>query len=76
MIFSSHILSEVEAIASRVIIINRGKIVADEPIKELRHLAEEEVQLTVEFEKEGFVTEKMQEWEGVKSWKFIQPPLL
>ena len=35
IIFSSHILSEVQAICDRVIIINNGKIVADAPTMEL-----------------------------------------
>ena len=35
IIFSSHILSEVQAICDRVIIINNGKIVADAPTIEL-----------------------------------------
>ena len=35
IIFSSHILSEVQAICDRVIIINHGKIVADAPTLEL-----------------------------------------
>ncbi len=33
---SSHILSEVESVASRVIIVNAGRIVVDEPIAELQ----------------------------------------
>lgn len=36
VLFSSHILQEVEAICDRVIIINKGKIVADENLAELR----------------------------------------
>ncbi len=35
MLFSSHILSEVEAVADRVVIIHRGKLIADTPIGEL-----------------------------------------
>ena len=35
IIFSSHILSEVQAICDRVIIINNGKLVADAPTIEL-----------------------------------------
>jgi ABC-2 type transport system ATP-binding protein len=35
VIFSTHILQEVQAICERVIIINRGKIVADSPVKDL-----------------------------------------
>ncbi len=36
VLFSSHILQEVEAICDRVIIINKGKIVADERLAELQ----------------------------------------
>lgn len=36
VILSTHILSEVQAACNRVIIINRGKIVADGPIEELQ----------------------------------------
>ena len=36
VLFSTHILPEVEALCSRVIIINRGKIVADGPLADLR----------------------------------------
>ena len=36
VLFSSHILSEVEAICNRIIIINRGQLVADDTIKNLQ----------------------------------------
>ncbi len=36
VIFSSHIMQEVEAVCSRVVIINKGKIVADGAISELK----------------------------------------
>ncbi|GMV78191.1 MAG: gliding motility-associated ABC transporter ATP-binding subunit GldA [Chitinophagaceae bacterium] len=37
VLFSSHILQEVEAICSRVIIINKGKIVADDTLENLKN---------------------------------------
>ncbi|HUC81863.1 MAG TPA: gliding motility-associated ABC transporter ATP-binding subunit GldA [Flavisolibacter sp.] len=37
VLFSSHILQEVEAICDRVIIINKGKIVADDKLSNLQH---------------------------------------
>ena len=43
IIFSSHILSEVQAICDRVIIINNGKIVADAPTFELSSRVENNV---------------------------------
>jgi ABC-2 type transport system ATP-binding protein len=36
VLFSSHILQEVEAICDRVIIINKGKLVADSPLAKLQ----------------------------------------
>lgn len=36
VLFSSHILQEVEAICERVVIINKGKLVADSPLEQLR----------------------------------------
>jgi ABC-2 type transport system ATP-binding protein len=37
VLFSSHILQEVEAICDRVVIINKGKLVADNSLNQLRH---------------------------------------
>ncbi len=36
VLFSSHIMQEVEAICDRVVVINRGRIVADSPLADLR----------------------------------------
>jgi ABC-2 type transport system ATP-binding protein len=36
VLFSTHIMQEVEAICDRVVIINRGRIVADSPLNQLR----------------------------------------
>src|SRR3984885_7271494 len=36
ILFSSHILQEVEALCDRVVIINKGKLVADSPLSQLR----------------------------------------
>ena len=36
VLFSSHILQEVEALCDRVIIINKGKLIADSPLSQLR----------------------------------------
>jgi ABC-2 type transport system ATP-binding protein len=38
IIYSSHILEVVEKICTRVVIIDRGKIVADDSVKHLSHL--------------------------------------
>lgn len=43
VLFSSHILQEVEAICDRVIIINKGKLVADDQLSKLQRAASSDV---------------------------------
>ncbi len=66
VIFSSHILSEVEAISDRVIIINRGKLVADEPIDQLRTRLDAENSLQFRVNKGGFSLNSIQQSTGVQ----------
>ena len=73
VIFSSHILSEVEFISNRVIIINKGQIVADHPTSQLSSLAEDSIQLVLEVEEEGFDIKPIQGWEGVKNVEVLTP---
>ncbi|MEM6260921.1 MAG: gliding motility-associated ABC transporter ATP-binding subunit GldA [Bacteroidota bacterium] len=54
VIFSSHILSEVEAIANRIIIINKGEIVADSEGQDLQQMVGGTHQLHLEFATSGF----------------------
>lgn len=49
VIFSTHIMQEVQALCDRVVIINRGKIVADDPIEALQHRVRGESVVTIEF---------------------------
>ena len=49
VLFSSHILQEVEAICDRVIIINKGKIVADDTVGNLQNANENNHTIFVEF---------------------------
>ena len=51
IIFSTHIMQEVQAVCDRVIIINKGKIVANEKPDNLQNLLSKEVLIEVEFEK-------------------------
>jgi ABC-2 type transport system ATP-binding protein len=73
VIFSSHILSEVEAIADRVIIINQGRIVADEPTGQLRERAVDEFVIQLEVAQPGFDPERLLGWEGVKQVETLTP---
>jgi len=49
VIFSTHIMQEVQALCDRVVIINKGAIVADDPIAELKNRVKSESVVTVEF---------------------------
>lgn len=50
VILSTHILQEVETTADRIVIINRGRIVGDGTIDELRHRAKDAERMTVSVE--------------------------
>ncbi|MDB5227740.1 MAG: gliding motility-associated transporter ATP-binding subunit GldA [Bacteroidota bacterium] len=50
IIFSTHIMQEVQAVCDRVIIINKGKLVADDKPENLQQLLGEEILIEVEFE--------------------------
>ncbi len=50
VMLSTHIMQEVEAICSRVIIIDKGKIVADDNAKHLRGMGDRKQALLVEFD--------------------------
>ena len=48
IIFSTHIMQEVQAICSRAIIINLGQIVADSPVSELKNIQQAETIIFLE----------------------------
>ena len=53
VMLSTHIMQEVEAMCDRVIIINKGQIVADNPTSELQKGLGDKQSITVEFDKEA-----------------------
>lgn len=59
VILSSHILSEVEATCDRILIINRGRIVADGSSETLRQQAQGQELLNIEIESEKESSEKI-----------------
>ncbi len=71
VVFSTHIMQEVQAICDRVIIINQGKLVANDSIDRLEKLISGETVLTIEFDKalEHAVLKKI---EGVKKVEFVE----
>lgn len=64
VLLSTHIMQEVEAVCDRVVIINKGKIVADAPTKELQLLNESNRVITVEFDK-AYPFDEFKSIEGV-----------
>ena len=50
VLFSSHILQEVQAVCDRVIIINKGKIVADDTVAHLQMVNQRSQTVTVQFD--------------------------
>ena len=52
IIFSTHIMQEVQALCDRAIIINNGEIVADESVQMLQQVSDDQVVNIVEFEEE------------------------
>lgn len=52
VLFSSHIMQEVQALCDRVVVINQGQIVANDRIDQLKEEVRETVVITVEFDKE------------------------
>ncbi|MCP4520471.1 MAG: gliding motility-associated ABC transporter ATP-binding subunit GldA [Cytophagales bacterium] len=66
VIFSTHIMQEVQALCDRVIIINRGEIVANEEVEKLKDLQQGGTLLIVEFDQE-IDTTILEELEGVGS---------
>jgi ABC-2 type transport system ATP-binding protein len=66
VIFSTHIMQEVQALCDRVIIINQGKLVADDPIEKLQQRVKGESIVTVEFQ-QGVSADKLSRIKGVRS---------
>jgi ABC-2 type transport system ATP-binding protein len=49
VLFSTHIMQEVEAICDRVILINKGEIIADKNLKELQNNQEQVIEVEFDF---------------------------
>jgi len=77
VMLSTHIMQEVEAVCDRVIIINKGEIVANEQTQSLQKNTTKQI-ITVEFDKEVMVSQ-IKKIDGVedailiegKTWKII-----
>lgn len=71
VIFSSHIMQEVEALCDRVVVINKGELVADKPIAEFSKGVTEETLLRVEF-KSSIDTELLKAINEIKEVEEIE----
>lgn len=74
VLLSTHIMQEVEAICNRVIIINKGKIVADSPTSDIQMLTKASQIVRVSFDK-AVSTESLKKLAGVSDVIEEQPGL-
>ena len=72
ILLSTHIMQEVQAMCSRVIIINNGKIVADDSIEQLKHANTNQDVLIVEFES-SFDSQLLKKLKNLKGHEQIAP---
>ncbi len=68
IMLSTHIMQEVEAICDKTIIVNQGKIVANDKTQELQKQQKNQIVLTVEFDKKVEL-KQLQKIEGVNQVK-------
>lgn len=59
ILFSTHIMQEVEAVCDRVIIIKKGKILLDKPLKELKENNLQNIEVTFDFKIEEQFIKKL-----------------
>lgn len=67
ILLSTHIMKEVEAVCDRVIIINKGQIVADKKLGELREASEQIIEVEFDYRVEEVLLKKMPHVTQVKN---------
>ena len=67
VLLSTHIMQEVEAICDRVIIINKGKIVADKSLKELKKNQEQIIEVEFDYRVEDVALKNLKHVKLVKN---------
>jgi len=72
VLFSSHILQEVQAVCDRVIIINKGKIVADDTVAHLQNANKQSQIVTIQFDA-AIEPKWLQSLDSVQNVTEIQP---
>lgn len=67
ILLSTHIMKEVEAVCDRVIIINKGELVADKKLDELREAKEQIIEVEFDYRVEEVLLNQMPHVEKVKN---------
>ncbi len=67
VLLSTHIMQEVEAICDRVIILNKGKIVADKKLSELREKNEQLIEVEFDYRVEEVLLQRLPQIKNVKN---------
>jgi ABC-2 type transport system ATP-binding protein len=67
ILLSTHILKEVEAVCDRVIIINKGKLVADSSLKSLREEQEQRIEVDFDYRVEEVLLQQLSKATNVKN---------
>lgn len=67
ILLSTHILKEVEAVCDRVIIINKGKLVADSSLKSLREEQEQRIEVEFDYRVEEVLLQQLSKATNVKN---------
>lgn len=70
LIFSTHIMQEVQAVCDRAIIINRGRLVADDPIGRLQNRLQGERIVTIEWKQQPD-SARLDKIPGLLRWKAL-----
>ncbi len=67
ILLSSHIMKEVEALCDRVLIINKGKLVADAPLADLREEGEQIIEVEFDYRVEEAFLQKLPHVSSIKN---------
>ena len=67
VLFSTHIMQEVEAICNRVIIIKKGKILVDKPLKELQETHQQIIEVTFNYKIEEQFVKRLPQLQSYKN---------
>lgn len=73
IMLSTHILSEVEAVCDRVIIIHQGKMVAQDKIANIQALKKSNQQINLKIRQPGLTAEDLQSISGVNKVQMLSP---